>query len=96
MHKRDYFHRQAVKTKDANMFNMYKKERNGVVRMINEAQSNYYSHTIDHSENKNRDMWKSINKILNINKHSATLSDISADKFNSFFANIGKSLAEKN
>jgi hypothetical protein len=95
MHKRDYFHRQAVKTKDVNMFNMYKEERNGVVRMINEAQSNYYSHTIDHSENKNRDMWKSINKILNINKHSATLSDISADKFNSFFANIGKSLAEK-
>ena len=40
-------------------------------------------------------MWKSINKILNINKHSATATGINADNFNSFFTNIGKSLAEK-
>jgi len=46
------------------VFITYKKERNEVVRMISEAQSTYYRQTIDNNENKNRDMCKSINKIL--------------------------------
>ena len=95
MHERDHYHQQAVRSKDPLIWHAYKTKRNEIVRMISNAQSNYYHNVVDQSNNRNRDMWKSLNHILNINRHSKIDTSINADSFNAFFTNIGKSLADK-
>ena len=95
IYERDYLHKKAVKEKNYQLWDIYKLKRNQIVKMINNAQHVYYSKTVMHSKNKNRDMWKSLNDILNIKKHSDALTDITADTFNTFFANVGKLLADK-
>ena len=96
MHERDYIHNKAVKFKDNELMMLYKRKRNSVVRMINNAQKLYYEQCVNTSNNKNRDMWKSLRHILNTNNKSiVNTQNVTADNFNSFFANIGKDLADK-
>ena len=68
MCKRDHYHRKAGRSNLPELWKLCKKERNKVVRMISDAQSKYYNNTIDISNNRNRDMWKSLNHIINIKK----------------------------
>ena len=95
MYDRDRLHNLATKHKDENTWKLYKNKRNNVVHMINEAQKLYYENAVNLSENKNREMWKSLRHMLNINTSRANVPNLNADKFNTFFANVGKQLADK-
>ena len=86
----------------------YRTCRNLVTRKIRQACDNYYRNNFENNTGNSKEMWKSLNSMLNRNKlnndtHEKFLIDnqevsdpvIIASKFNEYFGGVGQSLAMK-
>ena len=85
----------------------YKRLRNRVTRELRRGVETYYQNLIDENSNNPKEMWKTINKVLNKNQHSTTPKFVMfegqsieqpneiAEAFNNHFATIGPKLADK-
>ena len=78
MHKRDHYHRKALKTKSGNHWSRYKKLRNYVNREIRRCKSEYYSKLITENKSNPSALWKTLNDITS-RKERTPISCIEAD-----------------
>ena len=64
-------HHISVKTKDARLYNDYKKLRNKVVHLTKLSHKKYLDKRVETAKNKSKIMWKLINGTLHINKNKS-------------------------
>ena len=62
MHRRDYVHKQAVRSKSNEHWEEYKRLRNLVTQRIKDAKKNYFHHSFYRNRNDPKKLWKCINK----------------------------------
>lgn len=107
MRDRDWYHRKARKSNSEKHWNTYRKLRNKVNRLVKSAKSKYYCEMIEEARGDHGKMWKAVNEACNRNSSSEKVQCIISDgiqhttsksiavALNSFFASIGKRLADK-
>ena len=100
-------HDSLVKEKDRSIWPEYKRLRNRVTSELRRAVEGHYRSLIDENSNNPKEMWKTINKVLNKNQSSTTPRSVMyegqlvekqkeiAEAFNNHFTTIGPKLAEK-
>ena len=105
IYERDRAKRKAER--DQSTWAEYKRLRNRVTRELRRGVETYYQNLIDENSNNPKEMWKTINKVLNKNQHSTTPKFVMfegqsiekpneiAEAFNNHFATIGPKLADK-
>ena len=105
IYERDRAKRKAER--DKSIWPEYKRLRNRVTRELRRGVETYYQNLIDENSNNPKEMWKTINKVLNKNQHSSTPKFVMfegqsvekpneiAEAFNNHFATIGPKLADK-
>lgn len=94
-YKRDHLHKLSVQTKDNDIFQKYRYMRNLVTSMIKRAQREYYDSELQKSKNDSRKMWATLKHLTNKRRHAFIPPDLTAQQFNKYFVNIGKSLGSK-
>ena len=93
MYERDNLNRKTIKSKDAVLWNQYKKARNKVVHAIRSAQSDYYKLQVGTNSGDKTGMWKSLKHILGTGVPNVA-HKITPDAFYDDFT-IGAELASK-
>ena len=105
MYERDRAKRKAER--DQSIWPEYKRLRNRATSELRRGVETYYKTLIDENSNNPKEMWKTINKVLNKNQHSTTpkfvmfegqsieKSNEIAEAFNNHFTTIGPQLADK-
>ena len=93
--------------KDRSIWPEYKRLRNRVTSELRRSVEGHYRSLIDENSNNPKEMWKTINKVLNKNQCSTTPRSVMykgqlvekqkeiAEAFNNHFTTIGPKLAEK-
>ena len=106
MHKRDHYHRKALKSKSGNHWSRYKELRNYVNKEIKRCKSEYYSKLITENKSNASALWKTLNDTTS-RKERTPISCIEADCvqycsnksiakiLNDHFSTIGTKLAQK-
>ena len=104
---RDNLKRKAVITKLDIDWERYKKARNETNTKLRQAKRDYFSQNVSANKQNPKAAWKTINTLLgkqyqpskvnelNVNDMKLTKPNDIAEGFNTFFSNIGPSLAEK-
>lgn len=107
MSKRDILKKRAERSNSDDLWNDYKKERNSVNNAIKCAKRDYFMDNIEQSRGDMRKTWKLINELSSrqcktsdisqiiIDERKITSSSEIAESFNTYFTNIGESLASK-
>ena len=110
MRDRDHHHRKAIKSNSTYHWGMYKRLRNFVNREIKSATSKYYCDLIEEADGDSSKIWKAVSDAsrrgVNHRSESRPQCIISdgvqysspksiASALNSYFASIGKMLADK-
>ena len=106
MLKRDYFKIRAVKKNDSVLFIQYRRQRNGIVKIMKSAKSSCYSNIILNNMSKAENLSSSVKKVLpcksSLNVHTLKINGENitdpcqvARAFYAFFTTIGSKLAEK-
>ena len=105
IHERDRTKKQAEK--DRSIWPKYKRLRNKVTSELRRAVECYFCNLIDENSNNPKEMWKTINRVLNKSQCSTTPRSVMyegqpiekqkgiAEAFNNHFTMIGSKLAEK-
>jgi hypothetical protein len=90
MNRRDHLHAKACRNKDSEIWNLYRKARNKVNKMIKNAKVNHYNNLIEQNKHNPKKFWAEMAKIVpnKINFNSIPNS-ISADDFNYYFSTVG-------
>ena len=94
MYHRDYIKQKAVKLKDENLFNEYKRLRNDITCKIRQAKKSYFENELNVNAGNPGKIWKTISKITKGNTFDDNSCDISATDFNEYFANIGEKVSQ--
>jgi hypothetical protein len=94
MQKRDKLHMSAVNNNDWNLFDEYKSLRNEISCNIKEDKRKYILDSITGNNNKESNIWKTINLIRGVKNKSTVINDIDTNDMNKFFATLGDTLAE--
>ena len=101
MKKRDKLKKKACRLKDEKLMGEYRKLRNKVTAEIGKAKKKYYSDKLSEFNNSPNNTWKTLKSFIpkkkgdssvTVNSSSATET---ANRFNTFFAEVGSSLADK-
>jgi len=102
------FYRKFMKSKSSYYYNKYKFYRNRVNRIVKISKTKYYNKFFDDSKTNIRKVWRGIREIVGSSKNHINIPskfitennveitdsrDI-ANHFNSFFSNVGSSLAQ--
>ena len=107
MRERDWSHRKARKSNSVRHWNTYRKLRNKINRLVKSAKTKYYCDMIEEAKGDHQKMWKAVNEVCNRNSTSEIVQCIISDgiqhttpksiasALNSFFASIGRRLADK-
>ena len=108
MKERDWIHRKALKSNSSQHWNTYRKLRNKVNCLVKSGKMKYYSDLFqDAKGNAKKKVWNEINEVCYRNSTSESVQCIISDEIqhttpksiasamNSFFASIGKRLADK-
>ena len=107
MKDRDYHHRKAIKSSCTYQWQLYKRLRNLVNREVKLAKSTYYCNLIQEAQGNASGLWKAVNEASSRNQKSSVPQCIITDgvqhstpksiasTLNSFFASIGKVLADR-
>ena len=107
MRERDWSHRKARKSNSVRHWNTYRKLRNKVNCLVKSAKTKYYCDMIEEAKGDHQKMWKAVNEVCNRNSTSENVQCIISDgiqhttpksiasALNSFFASIGRRLADK-
>ena len=105
IHERDHTKKRAEK--DRSLWPKYKRLRNKVTNELRRVIEGYFCNLIDENSNNPKEMWKTINKVLNKSLCSMTPRSVMydgqqiekqkgiAEAFNNHFIMIGPKLAEK-
>ena len=105
IHERDRTKKRAEK--DRSLWPKYKCPRNKVTSELRRVIESYFCNLIDENSNNPKEMWKTINKVLNKSQCSITPRSVMYDgqhienqkgiavAFNNHFITIGHKLAEK-
>ncbi|KAJ8982402.1 hypothetical protein NQ317_017204 [Molorchus minor] len=108
INKRDDMYHNLLKNQgDENLKNNYKIYRNKVNKLIKAAKQSYYKNQIKLNSNDNSKLWNIISEISEqkkkVNIKSITVNEekiydvaIITNKFNDYYIDVGKKLAEKN
>ena len=106
MNHRDHLKQKATRTKSQHLFEAYKIARNKTNKMVDKAKSMYFQHTIGCNKENPKKLWKSVNLIRGKGAKATNLSSLKiedetiigdeniAEAFNSFFVNVGSTLAK--
>jgi hypothetical protein len=96
IYRREYLHKKALKATNENEKNSYwsdyKKTRNLVTKTIREAKLEFYSNATNKCYNNSRKLWSYIRQAIP-KQTKDSVNNITADKFNEFFASIGQKVA---
>ena len=108
MQDRDHHHRKALKSNSLYHWNIYKKLRNLVHKLIKSSKSKYYCDLIEQSKGDCRAIWNAVNEASHRSKHKEmgpqciivdevkhTNCESIAKALNTYFASVGKVFAEK-
>ena len=109
MEDRDKLQEQAISSRSQEIFNQYKKKRNHINRLIFQSRQNFLAQKLHDALNKSKATWQIINDVIGKRKRKRrgvekindangnTISDkkLISNRFNSFFANVGKNMASK-
>ena len=105
MSQRDIMKARAARTKCPELHGQYKQLRNTVISKCRVAKQNYYKNLINENLGNSSKMWKALKKLLPSSKQSTTTLEVDgvthtegkdiASTFNTFFSNIGATLASK-
>ena len=105
IHERDRTKKRAEK--DRSLWPQYKRLRNKVTSELRRAVENNFCNLIEENSNSPKEMWKTINKVLNKSQCSTTPRSVIyegqliekqkgiAEAFNNHFTTMGPKLAEK-
>ena len=105
IHERDRTKKRAEK--DRSLWPQYKRLRNRVTNELRRAVENNFCNLIEENSNSPKEMWKTINKVLNKSQCSTTPRSVIyegqliekqkgiEEAFNKHFTTIGPKLAEK-
>ena len=105
MEERDKMKKLA--SKDPKLWSMYKTLRNRVTNSLRLSVRKYYQDLVTKNKNNPKNMWKTIDKILNRTSGTTAISELRdedvivknqiqiAEKLNEHFVNIGPELAKK-
>ena len=95
MYERDHVHAKATQSNGSKLWQDYRNLRNKVTCIIKEGK-NVYFNDIQTLHKWRHKMWSEIKQPIHCkNKHSHITSDISADAFNHYFANISNKMNSK-
>ena len=112
MKERDKFYNKYAKERDKNakdiIFQVFKKKRNEVIRLIRNSKNEYYAHFFDQNKSDMKKTWEGIRDVVNISKkanivpNNITYKNVQHDdnagmtnSFNDFFVNIGNTVEAK-
>ena len=93
-----------VKFKTFESYYKYKRYRNLLNRVINQAKIRYYHFAINNSRGNSGELWKVIRKLIQSRQPKQSASTLiensysetqSAELFNNYFVNIGENFAKK-
>ena len=107
MMDRDNLQIQAIETKSNEIFQKYKKKRNHINRLVLKSRQNFLAQKLNDALNKSKATWqvindvigkrkrkrKEINKINDADGRAISNKKLISNRFNSFFANVGKNMA---
>ena len=106
MHKRDLYHRRALKSKSQAHWSLYRKIQNTVNKEIKESKSAYYSKLIEDNKNNSSVLRETLAEVTSRNVKN-TINSIEADDiiysnhrsiasfFNQYFSSTGSKLADR-
>ena len=106
---KDYLYTRAKKLNTTQDWNLFKKKKNEVKRLLNNAKENYVKNKLDELEGNPRKFWRTINEMSGIgkNKNGRKCTKIvdengtvhenldAATFLNNYYVNVGPSLAKK-
>jgi exonuclease III len=96
IYQREYLHKKALKAttdEEKNTYwSDYKKARNLVTKTIRKAKLEFYSQATKQYHNNSRKLWSYIRQAIP-KQTNKTVNNITADKFNDFFATVGQKVA---
>ena len=106
---RDWIHRKARKSNSTHHWNTYRKLRNKVNCLVKSAKTKYYCDLFQDAKGNAKKVWNAVNEVCYRNSTSESVPCIIcgiggirhttpksiASAMNSFFASIGKRLADK-
>ena len=76
---RDYLKKKAVKTGSVYMHQAYKNVRNQVTKKIKNAKAKHFIHCFEKNNNNPKEMWKTINKLINKKSKTTIISEIKTE-----------------
>ena len=76
---RDYLKKKAVRTGSHNIYKAYKQARNYVTRTIKRTKSKYLMKFFQETSKNAKEMWKTINKVLNKKSKTTNVTELSID-----------------
>ena len=100
-------YRRYIKSKDPDLWSIYTRFRNKINGLLVKAEKEHYSFLMEKHKNNLKKSWNIIKEVINKNKSNTKFSrflidgQVTTDKnsisngFNSFFTNVGPSLANK-
>ena len=93
--RREYLHKVAIQSKDAQNWQAYKSARNIVTNYIRKKKKEYFRNSVVINKNNISGMWKSLRYVLPSKKSCYMSNDITSNKFNSFFTSVGTDLTKR-
>ena len=96
IYEREYLHRKSLKegnpSRKDELWSDYKRKRNLVTKTIKKAKLDFYSKVTNECHNNPKKLWSHIREALpKQTKHN--INDISAEKFNEYFSEVGSKVA---
>ena len=105
MHDRNKLKRKAIKTRDPNDWNAFKRARNSVNNLVKTSKERYYKNAFDYHKGNSRKTWQTINELTARKSKSSIVKELKigevtiddpsemSNTFNDYFAKIGPKLA---
>lgn len=105
--RKNHLYKTWLKLRTESSHEKFKKYKNKLVHIIRSAEKNYYAFRFKEKEGNIKETWKIIKSMINSNIKSNDITEICdsstiindpekiVNKFNDFFVNVGKSLANK-
>ena len=95
MQKRDYVHKYAVKTNSQSLFQEYRTLRNQVTTSLQKAKREYFTHKIQNSNGKPKQLWELLNFAQNKTKTLSIPTNTSVNEFNQYFTSVGSKMIDR-
>jgi hypothetical protein len=90
MYERDYVKKRAVKTKDHELWNYYRKLRNEINDDVKRSKQKYATGKLNDCHGNTKKMWKVLDELTGRKTIKEIPPDLNAQDFNDFFSMIGE------